>query len=63
MTKMASEKVAVEQAVQKFFESNSSNNVRLNNMETKLAEIHDNLVDQSRNATNLPQEIINLEEK
>ena len=63
MTKMDSEKAAFEQAVPKLFGSNSSNNARLNNMETKLAEIHDNLVDQSRNATNLPQEIINLEEK
>ena len=60
---MASEKVTVEQAVQKLSEANSSNDSRLNNLETALAEIHDSLVDQSKGATNLPQEIIYLQEK
>ena len=60
---MTTEKVTFEQAVQKLSEANSSNNARLNSLETKLAEIHDSLVEQSKNTTNFPQEIFNLQEK
>lgn len=60
---MTSEKVTVEQAVQKLSEANSSNSARLNNLETKLTEIHENLIDQGKNTTNLPEEIHNLQEK
>ena len=59
---MASEKVTVEEAVQKLSEAHSNNNARLNDLETKLGKIQDSLVDQSKNATNLPQEIINRQE-
>ena len=60
---MATEKVTVEQAVQKLSEANNNNNARLINLETKLAEVHDNLVSQSKNTPNVPVEIINLHEK
>ena len=41
-----------------------SNNAGLNSLETKLAEIHLNLIEQNKNMNmNLPNEIMNVQEK
>ena len=60
---MTTEIVIFEQAVQKLPKANSSNNAQSNSPETNLTEIHDSLVEQSKNTTNLPQEIVNMQEK
>ena len=61
---MASEKVTVEQAVQKLSEADTNNNARLIALERKLDEIHFNLLEQSKNINmNLPDEITNVQEK
>ncbi|CAF3458787.1 unnamed protein product [Rotaria socialis] len=62
---MASEKVTIEQAVQKLSEANNNSNARLNALETKLDEIHLNVMEQNKNMNmNVPNEIImNVQEK
>ncbi|CAF1965211.1 unnamed protein product [Rotaria magnacalcarata] len=61
---MASEKVTIEQAFQKLSEANNYSNARLNALETKLDEIHLNLIEQNKNMDmNVPIEIVNVQEK
>ena len=61
---MASEKVTIEQAVQKLSEANNNSNARLNALETKLDEIHLNIMEQNKNMNmNVPNEIMNVQEK
>lgn len=60
---MATEKVTLEQAIQKLSEANNNNNTRLNSLETKLTAIIDNLVGQSKATTNAPEEFTSIHEK
>ncbi|CAF4057622.1 unnamed protein product, partial [Rotaria magnacalcarata] len=61
---MAAEKVTIEQAVQKLSEANNNSNARLNALETKLDEIHLNVMEQNKNMNmNVPNEIMNVQEK
>ncbi|CAF2094224.1 unnamed protein product, partial [Rotaria magnacalcarata] len=60
---MASEKVTIEQAVQKLSEANNNSNGRLNALETKLDEIHLNLIEQHKNMNmDVPNEMMNVQE-
>ncbi|CAF1616753.1 unnamed protein product [Rotaria magnacalcarata] len=61
---MASEKVTIEQAVQKLSEASNNSNGRLNALETKLDEIHLNLIEQHKNMNmDVPNEMMNVQEK
>ncbi|CAM4896653.1 unnamed protein product, partial [Rotaria socialis] len=61
---MASEKVTIEQAVQKLSEANNNSNARLHALETKIDEIHLNLMEQNKNMNmNVPNEMMNVQEK
>ncbi|CAF1229552.1 unnamed protein product, partial [Rotaria magnacalcarata] len=61
---MASEKVTIEQVVQKLSEANNNSNAHLNALETKLDEIHLNVMEQNKNMNmNVPNEIMNVQEK
>ncbi|CAF3338172.1 unnamed protein product [Rotaria socialis] len=61
---MASEKVTIEQAVQKLSEANNNSNTRLNALEAKLDEIHLNLIEQHKNMNmDVPNEMMNVQEK
>ncbi|CAF5179156.1 unnamed protein product, partial [Rotaria magnacalcarata] len=61
---MASEKVTIEQTVQKLSEASSNSNGRLNALETKLDEIHLNLIEQHKNMNmDVPNEMMNVQEK
>ncbi|CAF1434499.1 unnamed protein product [Rotaria magnacalcarata] len=61
---MVSEKVTIEQAVQKLSEENNNSDARLNALETKLDEIHLNVMEQNKNMNmNIPNEIMNVQEK
>lgn len=61
---MSVEKVTCEEAIQKLFEATADNKIRLNGVEKKIIEIHQNILEMNTNSINsIPNQFLDLKEK